>query len=115
MPRAIPGCLLILLLGVSACVPQAQKSMPATQVIIKFSDAVRQPDAPEFVARLARDTGAGMQYVRPMSGDAHVYRINGIRDDAHLRGVLASISERNDVVYAEADKKMQAMPGKGEK
>jgi len=50
-----------------------------------------------------------------MSGDAHVYRIDGIRDDAHLRGVLASISERNDVVYAEADKKMQAMPGKGEK
>lgn len=114
MLRAIAGCVLILL-SVAACLSPAAKTMPAAQVIVKFSDAVRQPDAPEFVDRLARDAGAGVRYLRPMSGDAHVYTVEGIRDDAHLRAVLAGINKRADVVYAESNKKMQAMPDKGEK
>ncbi len=116
MLRAILGFVLVVL-SVSACLPPAQKTTPATQIIIKFSDAVRQPEAPEFVDRLVPDVGigVGVRYLRPMSGDAHVYLVDGIRDDAHLRAVLASINERNDVVYAEANKKMQAMPEKSKK
>ena len=80
----------------------------ALQLIIQFSEARMDPARPEFVASLSQELGVALRYVRPMSGDAHVFGIMGSLDTAQLDGVIRRLSARSDVVYVEPDRLMQA-------
>ena len=109
---------LALLLGcanVPVAAEPAQHAAPApsklwTQVIVKFSDPALDPTRPEYLKDLARNTGAVLVYIRPMSGGAHVLQVEGVVDAGHFQRIVDELSKRPGVEYAEADRRMHPMP-----
>lgn len=93
--------------------PKSPSDEQPARLIVKFSDTVSAPDQPEFVSKLAADSDIVIRYERPMSGGAHVYLLDGVRDEAHLNAFLKGIERRPDVIYAQPDRKMKTQaPGK---
>lgn len=86
--------------------PIAQ-SRPISQIIIKFRDPKFDPSRTEFVQALSERANVRMDYVRPMSGDAHVFRLQDALDAAAIDEVVRRLSQRPDVEYAEPDSPMQ--------
>ncbi len=78
-----------------------------TQLIIKFRDPALDPSRQDYLQELARDTGVILVYVRPMSGDAHVFRVQDALDTAAMVALARRLSQRPDVEYAEPDYVMQ--------
>ncbi len=78
-----------------------------TQLIIKFRDPALDPSRQDYLQQLARDSGVTLVYVRPMSGDAHVFRVQDALDPAAMVDIVRRLSQRPDVEYAEPDYVMQ--------
>jgi len=75
----------------------------AARIIIKFR-APADVSEPAFAKQLARTAGVSLAYVRPLSGGAHLYRVEGARDPAELAGAIERLSKRPDVEYVEPDR-----------
>jgi hypothetical protein len=86
--------------------PGAQ-SRPIAQIIIKFRDPKFDPSRPEFIQTLSERANVRMEYVRPMSGDAHVFRVQDALDAAAIDEVVRRLSQRPDIEYAEPDYPMR--------
>jgi hypothetical protein len=91
--------------------PAVRAEAPATpvrsaQLIIKFRNPEVNVAREPFLADLARDAGARLVYVRPMSGDAHVLRVEGVTSPQELARVIERLSKRADVAYVEEDARM---------
>jgi hypothetical protein len=89
---------------------QQQPSMEelrTAQIIIKFRNDVRDPSQHDFIEGLSRDASAKLVYVRPMSGGAHVFRVDDIADSVQLTEVMQRLSKRPDILYVEQDAIMQ--------
>jgi len=99
-----PGCT-----GVRAEMisPRTNQESPATQIILKFKDPVFDPSVGNYLRMLSNQTGANIIYVRPMSGDAHVLRIEGAGNGGGLRRVMDGISTRPEVEWVEQDRIMR--------
>lgn len=82
------------------------------QIIIKFGDTTIDPTDPDFVQSLSREAAKPLTYVRPMSGGAHVYRVEGLSGPDELAEVVSRLSERTDVIYVEQDRILQHQPGR---
>lgn len=100
----------------SSSAPQAEPRPSAPlattlRIIIKFQTTVDAGSA-EFQRRLAAESGAALHYVRPMSGGAHVFAVQGSLSAAEKQALLQKLSGRDDVVYAEEDVLMRPMTGK---
>jgi len=85
----------------------AMQKMRMAQLIIKFRNNVPEPSKIAFVQELSRDAQATLFYVRPMSGGAHVFRVDNISSAAQLAEVIQRLAKRPDVLYVEQDKIMQ--------
>ena len=92
-------------LAVSACT--ASSAAPTAQIIVKFASAVQEPAGPAFVESLSQSAGAKLDYLRPISGDAHVFKVEGDAEAA-----ANNLSRRSDVIYAEPDRRLRPMEGK---
>ncbi|GMQ89996.1 MAG: hypothetical protein BMS9Abin10_0336 [Gammaproteobacteria bacterium] len=77
------------------------------RIIVKFNPVVTDPSAPAYVAALSRDAGATLVYLRPMSGGAHVFVVEGISSADDLTAVIKRLGQRSDVIYVEADRIMR--------
>jgi hypothetical protein len=92
--------------------PAAPASAPAAQsrdgqLIIKFRASSNvNPARADVLAGLSHDAGAKLAYVRPMSGDAHVLRVEGLAEPQDLARVIERLSRRTDVEYVEQDVRM---------
>lgn len=90
----------------------ASASVPATQsrggqLIMKFRTSSNvNPARADVLAGLSRDAGAKLVYVRPMSNDAHVLRVEGLADPQDLARAIERLSRRADVEYVEEDVRM---------
>jgi hypothetical protein len=73
------------------------------QIIVKFKDSVSDPSRDEFVQDLSHTVKANIYYLRPMSGDAHVYRVETGGDKQKMKDILDRLSKRPDILYAEPD------------
>lgn len=82
--------------------PSIQQKRPQ-QIIIKFKDNVSDPSRAEFVKELSRAVKASLFYVRPMSGGAHVFRVETGDDTVNIEDIIKRLSKRPDVVYVEQD------------
>jgi hypothetical protein len=91
--------------------PSVGKQMPA-QIIIKFRNDARDPSKPYFVRELALSAGATLVYVRPMSGRAHVFRVEDITGEGQLTEVIERLSKRPDVQCVEPDNLLYYQDGK---
>lgn len=96
--------------GTEAASPQSSTaaSLP-TQIIIKFRDPRVDPSQPQLLDELGRDAGARIVHVRPMSGGAHVLRLESQADGAELDRIIERLAKRRDVEYVEPDRPMRHM------
>ena len=83
-----------------------------SQLIIKFRDPALDPSRQAYLQELARDTGVVLVYVRPMSGGAHILRVEGVVEANRLQSIVKRLAERAEVEYAEPDRWMHTMPQK---
>lgn len=101
----IAGVLFIL--GLAGCAPlpssEATDSYSA-RIIVKFSTMDVNPADRSFVENLSHDAGVTLEYLRPMSGGAHVFEVRNLRDAAELQEVLRRLVKRPGVAYAEEDR-----------
>lgn len=79
------------------------------QVIVKFKDPAVNPAKHGYLEELSREIGATLVYVRPMSGRAHVLRIESSGNTESLHRVVEGLSKRSDVEYAEPDQLLRPM------
>ena len=91
-------------------VPSARLGQPA-QIIIKFRGDGPDPSQPHLLNDISRDAGVTLVYVRPMSGGAHVLRLENPSDGAALDRVIERLGGRRDVEYVEPDRSMRHMKG----
>jgi hypothetical protein len=80
------------------------KKMLRARIIIGFSVTAEPPSERRFVEHLARDAGARLSYVRPVSGKVHIFEIEGLRDEEELRLAIERLTRRPDVAYVEQDR-----------
>lgn len=97
MLGALAGC---------AAQPLESKLMAEAQLIVKFKPHVTAPADSGYIARLSRDIGAPLTYVRVMAGAAHIFKI-GYANDADLTAAVAKFNRHTDVEYAELDRMMR--------
>lgn len=114
---------LMTLMVLSGCastgMPAAAESVPRadppqirqmTQVIVKFRDPALDPARQGYLKGLAHDIGGvTLAYVRPMSGGAHVLRVEGAVDAGDFQRIVDGLAKRPEVEYAEADRRMRPM------
>lgn len=79
----------------------------SVQVIIQFKGDVADPSRPDFLADLSRTVAVRVAYVRPMSGSAHVLRLEVGEDAGPIEDLLAKLSQRPDVLFVEQDTVMR--------
>jgi len=106
--RAIVTAVLALLAAIPlpGCAATGGAYHYTAQIMVRFSPDVGAPEKAEFVAALSRDIGATLVYVRPMSGGAHVFRVEGLSGPDQLTHVLKMLRQRPDVIYAEQEKQI---------
>jgi hypothetical protein len=80
--------------------PSEERTM-TIQLIIKFKDTKINPTRVDFLKQLSQDANATLQYLRPMSGGAHVFSVGNIRDS--VSAVIQRLSARPDILYVEPD------------
>jgi hypothetical protein len=73
-------------------------------VIVKFRDATIDPMRADFVEHLSHDAGVPLVYLRPISGGAHVFGVEGVSDPGQLAEVMRRLAERGDVAYVEENR-----------
>ena len=94
----------LLIVGCGAGSQAPVWAQPPAQLIITFTEAVADPARPDFVEQLSHDAGVRLMYRRPMSGGAHVFRVEGSLTPAELAEVMRRVASRRDVVHVEPDR-----------
>lgn len=84
-----------------------RKESSRNRLIIKFKNRSVDPMQPGFVEGLSRDAGAAISYLHPMSGDAHVFSVDGTGAGFSINTIIRRISGRADVEYVEQDSIMK--------
>lgn len=74
------------------------------QLIIKFSEPTIDPTRADFVEHLSKDAGVPLVYLRPISGGAHLFRIERLADKDQLAAVMKRLTKRTDILYVEPDR-----------
>jgi hypothetical protein len=83
------------------------QQMRNTQLIIKFRNDGFDPSPAVFVQELSRHAHAELAYLRPLTGGAHVFRVENISDTARLAEIIQRLAQRADILYVEPDRIMQ--------
>jgi hypothetical protein len=85
----------------------AAQTKPLTRVIVKFRDPDLDPSRKTYLRELSYATGTQIAYVRPLSGGAHVLRIETAVDVEQLQRVVNVLASRPEVEYAEPDRPLR--------
>lgn len=96
----IAFCLLVLLLAFS---PAQACQAASIQIIVKFKKSVSHPADPDYLKHLSSQAGALLEYLHPMSGEAHVLKVIHSGNRQSLQDVLKKLNDFSDVEYAEED------------
>lgn len=99
-----PGCTGV---GAETSLSHADRQTQTAQVILKFRDPKFDPSAGDYLSKLSAQMGVNIIYVRPMSGDAHVLRIEAIGTGDSFRRAMDRISTRPEVDWVEQDRIMR--------
>lgn len=77
------------------------------QFMLKFKDGRDERAARASLPRLSQAAGLELEYVRPMSGQAHVLRLPVAATPARVEQALRALQAMPDVEYAEPDRRVQ--------
>jgi hypothetical protein len=101
--------------ALSGCVAQTTAAPPGDlvgRVIMKFKDSNAPVDAAPMLADLERTCGVRVAYARALGGGAHLYELNGLRDQAALEQAVKNLAARPDIQFAEIDRLMKPLQPK---
>lgn len=92
----------------------APAGLPVRQMIVQFSEEATGNKMAEValdgrIQQLSQVTGTDLQYVRAMSGDAHVLKLAAALPVAEAEALAAALSSQPGVAYAEPDYMRQAI------
>lgn len=84
-------------------------TLPTSQIIIQFADpatelALLSRSEQNELATLSQAAGVPLQYVREMSGDAHVLKLDGPLPADEVAAIAANLTAVAGVLYAEPDR-----------
>ena len=119
-PWALPAlafAVLLLLIGGPAPAAgdaPADPALPTDQIIIRFDDATTRAGIParpdRLLDRLSAAAGVPLTFVRPMSGDAWVFRLPEPMSEAAVAAIGRDLTALPEVVRAEPDAIQTTMP-----
>lgn len=90
--------------GAETSLPHSDRQAQTTQIILKFRDPKFDPSAGDYLSKLSAQMGVNIIYVRPMSGDAHVLRIEAAANTDVLRRAMGGLVTRPEIEWAEQDR-----------
>jgi subtilisin family serine protease len=100
----------VLLVSGKPIMAQADESqaIPVDQIIVKYRDfanlnSVNQAQVDNQMQRINEAAGIGVNYFRPMSGEAHVMRLAEPVSNQEALAITKRLSELPEVEYAEPD------------
>ncbi len=83
-------------------------SNPSTkQVIIKFKSGIKNEEIHKRLSMFEKELAIDIEYIRQMSGEAHVIKISYSQDKKSLEKILQLLNDHKDVEYAEEDIQMR--------
>jgi serine protease len=87
------------------------REVPTNQLIVKYKSSadLRGSNAPagdDRMRELSAAAGVTLEYVREMSGDAHVLRLPARLPAPQVEGIAGRVAALPDVAYAEPDRLM---------
>ena len=100
--RTLSGALILFSVLLLSGILSAQTTTSA-RLIIKFNDPAIEPTQSAIVTTLSEDIGLPLEYLRPMSGQAHILLAHDILNDEHLEQVIQRLSARPDVLSVQRD------------
>ncbi len=74
-----------------------------TRLIIRFSETVFDPTQPAVLTSISEVAGHPMSYLRPMSGQAHVFVVGGVLEPAQLQQIIERLQASPEVFSVEHD------------
>lgn len=83
--------------------------LPTSQIIVHYrsqSDAFVHPAQSGQLARMSQTAGVTLEYVRAMSGDAHVLRLPARMPVSQVQAITTHLMTLPEVAYAEPDRVM---------
>ncbi len=83
------------------------------RVIIKFKDPNANVQAAQTLADLEKTCGVRVTYARSLGAGAHLYELNGLRDQRALEQAVQRLASRADVQFAEIDRLMKPLQPQG--
>jgi subtilisin family serine protease len=92
----------------SPAVDESAHLVATDQIILKYRATAdlsgqRAPDQAERLDLLSQAAGVSLQYVRPMSGDAHVLKLPQRLSPAEVKEIVVNLMSLADIEYAEPD------------
>jgi len=79
------------------------------RLIIKWRDPAFDPSQRDYLESLRQQSGRALQYLRPMSGHAHVLYIEGVVDTEQVQGLINRLRSRPEIESVEVDRRMRHM------
>lgn len=83
------------------------------RVIIKFKDPSAPVNTVATLLDLEKTCGVRVGYARSLGAGAHLYELNGLRDQAALEDAVKGLAARADVQFAEIDRLMKPLQTDG--
>lgn len=80
-----------------------------TRLMIKWRDTGFDPTRPVYVRQLQQEIGVVLHYIRPMSGEAHVLRLEGVTDPVQVQTLVNRLQARPEIEYVEIDSRIRHM------
>jgi hypothetical protein len=82
-------------------------SLRTAQLILRFTPEISSPDDQAYLRELSRAAGVELVYLRPMSGNAHVFASAAPLSSDQLRKILDRLTARQDIMLAEEDLRLR--------
>jgi hypothetical protein len=93
--------------------PNATPGDLVGRVIVKFKDPNVAVKSIATLSDLERTCGVPVSYARALGASAHLYELNGLRDQISLEEAVRRLAARPDVAFAEIDRLMKPMQSEG--
>ncbi len=98
-------------LGACAAPDPAAPATSPHQIIIQFRSPLDDPADPAFVQQLSVTAGAELQFLHTLATGAQLYSVDSTLDRNAFSSVVQRLSLRHDVLYAEANRRVQPAGG----
>jgi len=97
---------LLLVTAITACnTTTTERGSYSARLIVKFIPEIKHPEESAYIEKLGRRVATRITYMRPLSGDAHLLRAEGLAGANEVTPLLEQLNQLPDTIYAEQDRR----------